>query len=333
MPESREEKKTMVKADLITGFLGAGKTTFIRKYVKYLLDRGERVCILENDYGAINVDMMLLSDLKSDDLGIEMVAGGCDYDCHRRRFRTKLITMAMLGFGRVIIEPSGIFDVDEFFDILHEDPLDVRYEIANVLTIVNADLEEDFSGETDYMLASQCSQAGRIILSHVQEVDGERVEKTVDHINRALSSIKCPRSFALGENVTAMDWDLMTEDDLLEISLSGYEETAFEKAFSMDRNSFSSLFFMNITIPRDRVLENIEKLWQDPRAGNVIRVKGFLVDDPEKKTWIEVNATRKGTRVERIREGQEILIVIGEGLREDVIDNYFPAKYSTTHVI
>ena len=98
----------MVKADLITGFLGAGKTTFIRKYVSYLLSQGEKVCILENDYGAVNVDMMLLSDLKGENLGIEMVAGGCDYDCHRRRFRTKLITMAMLGYSRVIIEPSGI---------------------------------------------------------------------------------------------------------------------------------------------------------------------------------------------------------------------------------
>lgn len=57
----------MVKVDLITGFLGSGKTTFIREYVKYLTEvAGEKVCILENDYGAINVDTMLLADLKSD---------------------------------------------------------------------------------------------------------------------------------------------------------------------------------------------------------------------------------------------------------------------------
>ncbi len=38
-----------VKIDLVTGFLGAGKTTFIRKYTEYLLSRGERICILENE--------------------------------------------------------------------------------------------------------------------------------------------------------------------------------------------------------------------------------------------------------------------------------------------
>ena len=41
----------MVKIDLITGFLGSGKTTFIKKYAKYLIDQGENIGILENDYG------------------------------------------------------------------------------------------------------------------------------------------------------------------------------------------------------------------------------------------------------------------------------------------
>ena len=43
----------MVKIDLITGFLGSGKTTFIKKYAKYLIDSGANIGILENDYGAV----------------------------------------------------------------------------------------------------------------------------------------------------------------------------------------------------------------------------------------------------------------------------------------
>ena len=54
----------MKQIDLITGFLGAGKTTFIRRYTDFLLRRGSRVGILENDYGAVNVDVMLLQDLE-----------------------------------------------------------------------------------------------------------------------------------------------------------------------------------------------------------------------------------------------------------------------------
>ena len=46
----------MVQVDLITGFLGAGKTTFLRRYAAYLTAQGHHVCILENDFGAVNVD-------------------------------------------------------------------------------------------------------------------------------------------------------------------------------------------------------------------------------------------------------------------------------------
>ena len=50
----------MVTIDLITGFLGSGKTTFLKKYAEYLMDQGLHICILENDFGAINVDMLML---------------------------------------------------------------------------------------------------------------------------------------------------------------------------------------------------------------------------------------------------------------------------------
>ena len=88
----------MVKIDLITGFLGSGKTTFIKKYAKYLLDKGMNIGILENDFGAVNVDMLLLQDLMGDNCELEMISGGCDKETHRRRFRTKLIAMGMCGY-------------------------------------------------------------------------------------------------------------------------------------------------------------------------------------------------------------------------------------------
>jgi hypothetical protein len=62
--------------------------------------------------------MMLLQDLESENCELEMVAGACDKDCHQRRFKTKLISMGMRDFDRVLVEPSGIFDVEEFFDVL-----------------------------------------------------------------------------------------------------------------------------------------------------------------------------------------------------------------------
>ena len=76
----------MVKVDLITGFLGSGKTTFIKKYATYLINQGYKVGIIENDFGAVNVDMMLLQDLQSDNCELEMVAGACIRNTSRNIF-------------------------------------------------------------------------------------------------------------------------------------------------------------------------------------------------------------------------------------------------------
>ena len=128
----------MPRIDLVTGFLGTGKTTFIKKYAKFLIDQGLCVGILENDYGAINIDMVFLEDLMGDNCDVEMIQGGDGILSHRRRFATKLISMAMSGFDCVIVEPSGIYDTDEFFDTLAEEPLCKWYSPGSLISIIDA---------------------------------------------------------------------------------------------------------------------------------------------------------------------------------------------------
>ena len=70
--------------------------------------------------------------------------------------------------------------MDEFFDVLHEEPLDNWYEIGNVITIVDAGLENDLSQEADYLLASEAANAGRILLSHADEADGAQIEQRLN---------------------------------------------------------------------------------------------------------------------------------------------------------
>ena len=183
----------MIQIDLITGFLGSGKTTFIRKYAKYLIDKGKNIGILENDFGAVNVDAMLLQDILGENCTLEMVAGGCDDDCHRRRFKTKLIAMGMCGYDRILVEPSGIFDMDEFFDVLHEDPLDRWYEIGNVITIIDAGIDKNLSESSRYILASQAAQAGSIIFSHTQENDENTLSSTIDFVDSSLEILHCKK--------------------------------------------------------------------------------------------------------------------------------------------
>ena len=157
------------------------------------------LCVLENDFGAVNVDMMLLQDVMGEQCELEMVAGGCDYDCHKIRFKTKLISMGMCGYDRVLVEPSGIYDVDEFFDVLHEEPLDRWYEIGNVIAIVDASLETTMSKQAEYLLASQVSRAGKVVLSRSQAATKEKINETVTRLNLALEQFQCKRK--ISENV------------------------------------------------------------------------------------------------------------------------------------
>ena len=318
----------MPKIDLITGFLGSGKTTFLKKYAAYLIRQGMTIGILENDHGAVNVDMMLLQDLEGDQCELEMVSGGCDYDCHRRRFKTKLIAMGMSGYDRVLVEPSGVYDADEFFDVLHEEPLDGWYQIGNVIAVVDAGLDGDLSEEAEYLLAEQVSGAGMIVLSRVQEEAPQAAERIAAHLNRLMEKFRCRRRFAaegMAEGVRppdilAADWADLTDKDMARISSCGYTLEDMVK-LPVDRdNQFGSLYFMNLPIPEERLAEAVRELLGDRRFGKVFRVKGY--GKSARGEWMQINAAKDHIHIDAAKRGQEILIVIGEDLNEGEIRSY-----------
>lgn len=392
----------MIKVDLITGFLGSGKTTFIKKYVRYLLDKGEKVGIIENDYGAINVDMLLLSKEFGDECGMEMVVAA-DPDCHRRRFKTKLIAMGMDGvnegkYDRIIVEPSGIYDVDEFFDILYEEPLDRFYEIGNVIAIVDAGLSDELSKESDYLLVSQIAEAGMVVFS---KVEGGDVENVITHMNQALEKFKCGRRYVLckgkdkdrknrcmedrqnlsdknngeesgvkpgglignmqkekniTEDVMIKHWDNLTADDFERIENCGYIPEDHIKLHVAEDNGYRSLFYFHVKMSENELVSMVDGLFADEGYGNIYRIKGFVPEEnaiiyndnsegavdithdgeqecragnqvgdiieKQNDMYIEINATRQNIEITHTDKGQEVIIVIGEGLDNVRIEEY-----------
>ncbi len=317
--EEKGRLMKMIKIDLITGFLGSGKTTFIKKYAKYWMDRGENIGILENDFGAVNIDAMLLQDILGENCGLEMVAGACDADCHKRRFKTKLIAMGMSGYSRVLVEPSGIYDVDEFFDTLHEEPLDRWYEIGNVIAIVDAALDTKMSEESEYLLACQIANAGKIVLSKVDRASQEEIENTMQYLNKVMEKFKCRRRF--DKEMICKDWDSLSEMDFDEISSGSYQSEDYAKLWFDQRKTFSSLYFMNLRMEEEKLRSTVENIMRDSSCGNIFRIKGFM--KLQDGSWIELNATHKNISMKPSANGQEVFIVIGEGLNEDMIRSYF----------
>lgn len=308
----------MIRVDLITGFLGSGKTTFLKRYVRYLTAQGQKIGILENDYGAVNVDMLLLQELEREGCGLDMVAGACDADCHKRRFKTKLIAMGMSGYDRVLIEPSGVFDVDEFFDVLYEEPLDRWYEIGSVIAVVDANLEDGLSESADYLLASQLANAGVVVLSKTQLATAAEREATVRHMEQALLQVQCRKD--LRGRLLEKDWDALTDSDFARVMHSGADDQSFVKRGTTDDSGFRSLYFINKPYTAAQLEAAAKQAFAGEACGKIFRVKGFVRDVDG---WLEFNATRQSTAVTPIAAGQDIVIVIGEQLNEAAVAALF----------
>lgn len=341
----------MIKIDLITGFLGSGKTSFIKKYAKFLIEQGERICILENDYGAINIDMVMLNELLGPNCELEMVVGGDGHEAHRRRFRTKLISMGMLGYTRVIIEPSGIYDMDEFFDTLCESPLDRWYEIGSVISIVDGSRTSALSAEAEYLLMSESACAGKIVVSKLYghsssfgrqltddyaghadssgispgscEEPGAASERIISELNRTMEKYSCKRRFSMERDIIAKDWENFTHQDFESIKNAGYFHASHVKLPLSDNSDFQALFYLGFRTKEEDLRERLSKLLQDTDVGNIIRIKGFMaVSDSEA---LEINATKEAISLTAMtKHTEDVLIIIGEKLDKNRIAGFFP---------
>lgn len=302
----------MVQLDLITGFLGAGKTTFLRRYARYLAQTGERVCVLENDLGAVNVDALLVQELADAGCEVETITGGGDAEAPQRRLRAKLIAMAMRGFTRVVVEPSGVFDPELLFDVLRDDPLERWYQMGNVIAIVDA--TQTLSAQAGQVLAAECASAGLVLFSRAQQAGAQQCAAAQAQLEQALEAAHCTRRFA-PEELLCKDWAALTEAEWERIASCGMRRASCEKAAA--QQAFASLCFLEPGIPLETLRKTIPALLADPACGRVLRVKGFAVQQGQ---WLALNAAADGLTVQPAAEGQDVLIVIGEGLEKQAVE-------------
>jgi G3E family GTPase len=251
----------MIKVDLITGFLGSGKTSFIKQYASYLLNEGYKIGIIENDYGAVNVDLMILQDLQSPNCDIEMISGGCDKQTHYRRFKTKLIAMKMIGYDRILVEPSGIYDMDEFFDVINDDPLSNWYEIGSIITLVDSNINSSLPQEAQSILASQVAYAGKIITTNNEN-------NILDYLNKSLDLIKCQRKLNIEDLITKPLKDYK-DNDFYEILNAGYQLASYPYLNLDTKTIYQTIYLFNNNISIEKYSSVIDTIFKDSNCGYI----------------------------------------------------------------
>ena len=139
------------------------------------------------------------------------------------------------------------------------------------------------------------------------------------HLARALEACKCSRKFG-PEEIIARDWADLTGDDMARIAKCGYRQASCEKLHFDEHEAFSSLCFLEQHLTLAQLQAAADRLFADAACGHVLRVKGFAPDPQGETGWLELNATAAGKTLAPIPQGQDVLIVIGEGLDKAAIE-------------
>jgi G3E family GTPase len=149
----------MTKIDLITGFLGAGKTTFIKKYGNYLKQKNIKFAVVENEFGASGVDSAIL---KSEFSYIKEISGGC-ICCTLKLGFYKILKELCGSFERIIVEPSGVFNGDEFFDIINSPDIADKCCAGMCITLVDPHTVDKLNNAERTVLAYELADMGCVV--------------------------------------------------------------------------------------------------------------------------------------------------------------------------
>ena len=194
----------MTKIDIISGFLGAGKTTLIKKLIKEALG-GEKVVLIENEFGEIGIDGGFLKEA-----GIEITEmnSGCicctlvgDFGAALRDVITKYSP------DRIIIEPSGVGKLSDVIKAVADVKKDFEdVELNSFITVADAGKTTMYMKNFGEFFNDQIENANTIVLSRTAKTPESKLEK-------AVADIKEHNDKAV---IITTDWDSLTGKQILD---------------------------------------------------------------------------------------------------------------------
>jgi G3E family GTPase len=203
----------MAKIDIISGFLGAGKTTLIRKLIAEAFDN-EKLVLIENEFGEIGIDGGFL---KEAGVQITEMNSGCICCSLVGDFGTALKQVITdYAPDRVIIEPSGVGKLSDVIRAVENVNGDVELELNSATAVVDVSKAKMYMKNFGEFFNNQIESAGTIVLSRTQNVTEEKLLTAVNLIkehNAAASIITTPWDDIDGKTIlSAMDHSVKIED-------------------------------------------------------------------------------------------------------------------------
>ena len=199
------EKKvfTMTKIDIVSGFLGAGKTTLIKKLLAEAF-QGEKLVLIENEFGEISIDGGFLKD---SGVQISEMSSGCICCSLVGDFHKALKDVqAQFHPDRILIEPSGVGKLSDVIVAVENTVKDVPdMKLNSFVTVADATKVKIYMKNFGEFYNNQIESAGTIILSRTQKLSQEKLEAAV-----ALLREKNPNAAIL-----TTPWDVLDGETIL----------------------------------------------------------------------------------------------------------------------
>lgn len=188
----RKDGKDMTKIDIFSGFLGAGKTTLIKKLLKEAL-AGTKVVLIENEFGQIGIDGGFLKD---SGIEIKEMNSGCICCSLVGDFGTSLKeVLDTYQPERILIEPSGVGKLSDVMKAVQDVHTDVEVQLNSAVAVVDASKAKMYVRNFGEFFINQIEHAGTIILSRTAAISKEKLEQCVELIrehNRKATIITTP---------------------------------------------------------------------------------------------------------------------------------------------
>ena len=192
----------MTKIDIISGFLGAGKTTLIKKLLREAL-AGTKVVLIENEFGEIGIDGGFL---KESGIEITEMNSGCICCSLVGDFETSLKqVMEQYAPERILIEPSGVGKLSDVMRAIQNiADTDDNMELNSAVTVVDATKAKVYIKNFGEFFINQIENAGTIILTRTDKADQAKIETAVELIrehNKKATIITTPLNEITGKEI------------------------------------------------------------------------------------------------------------------------------------
>ena len=215
----------MTKTSVISGFLGAGKTTLIKKLVKEVFN-GEQVVIIENEFGEIGIDSGFL---KESGIMITEMNSGC-ICCSLVRDFSKSLKDVIDKYNpdRIIIEPSGVGKLSDVLKAVNDVAKDADIEVTSSVAVVDAKKAKMYSKNFGEFFDDQIATASTVVLSRTQLVNEKQLDTAVDiikNLNKKANIITTPWDEIDGHVIlNAIEKTVDINAELLEETIAEHHE-------------------------------------------------------------------------------------------------------------